>query len=312
MGDDDFLYMIMDYLPGGDLMTHLIRKDTFSEDETRFYIAELVEAVDYIHTHLHYIHRDIKPDNIVFDADGHLHLLDFGLCKHDPPRPADVENYPQSGVSGVSVGVGDGGRLVPPHLPRAQVQSLVGTPDYMGPEAYLDEPYGKECDWWSVGIITFEMLFGGPPFSDERHDATITSSRVVHWRQHFRIPVGALISLEAQDLLQNLICDPQDRLKASQIRQHPFFRGIQFDKLREMQPPLKPVVNGPLDTSNFDDFGCADDKYNVSNVRHHVVKDPSLFAFHDYGYRRDLELKKPSVRAALHSAEILPSIYIDD
>merc|ERR1719384_646763 len=86
--DDSFLYMVMDYLPGGDLMTHLMRKDTFNEAETRFYIAELVEAVDYIHTNLHYVHRDIKPDNIVFDKEGHIHLLDFGLCKHNPPQPA--------------------------------------------------------------------------------------------------------------------------------------------------------------------------------------------------------------------------------
>lgn len=299
--DDRYLYMVMDYLPGGDLMTHLMRKDTFTEAETRFYIAELVEAVDYIHTNLHYIHRDIKPDNIVFDAEGHIHLLDFGLCKHNPPQPATASdggaNVPLTDARG-------GGRRAPRHPPRAQLQSVVGTPDYMGPEVYRKDPYGKECDWWSVGIIMFEMLFGGPPFSDERHDPAVTSARVMRWRQHFHMPPDPNVGEEARDLMRGLICDPQDRLTADEIRRHPFFKGLDFKRLRSMEPPIKPVVNGPTDTSNFDDFSGADVEFGVSCGRHQVVKDPSLFAFHDYSYRRDLESKKPSVTAALHSAAV--------
>merc|ERR1719480_454029 len=111
----------MDYLPGGDLMTHLMRKNTFSEHEARFYIAELVEAVDYIHTHLSYIHRDIKPDNIVFDRHGHIHLLDFGLCKYNP-QPAP-QGKPGAAFSESS------GRRAPRHPPRAHAHSVVGTPD---------------------------------------------------------------------------------------------------------------------------------------------------------------------------------------
>lgn len=301
--DDNFLYMVMDYLPGGDLMTHLMLKDIFSEDETRFYVAELVEAVDYIHTHLHYIHRDIKPDNIIFDREGHIHLLDFGLCKYNPPQPASTdESSPSAAVE--STDARSVNRRAPRHLPRRDLQSVVGTPDYMGPEVYRKAPYGPECDWWSVGIIMFEMLFGGPPFSDERHDAAVTSSRVMRWRQHFHMPPDPRVSEDARDLICGLICDPQDRLTADQIRAHPFFKGLDFKKLREMTPPIRPKVNGPLDTSNFDDFNGADAKYGITNSRHQVVKDPSFLAFHDYGYRRDLEAKKPSVRAALSSAVI--------
>merc|ERR1719251_240987 len=107
-------------------MTHLMRKDTFTDSETRFYIAELVEAVDYIHTNLHYVHRDLKPDNIVFDTEGHIHLLDFGLCKHNPPQPAseggDGHEQPSpTAARGSSC-------RTPRHPTRAKLQSVVGTP----------------------------------------------------------------------------------------------------------------------------------------------------------------------------------------
>jgi serine/threonine kinase 38 len=291
--DDRYLYMVMDYLPGGDLMTHLIRKDTFSEDEARFYVAELVEAVDYIHTELHYIHRDLKPDNIVLDSEGHIHLLDFGLCKHTPSTAKEADSaVPSEGAPRAGE---------PKHPSRAHLQSVVGTPDYRGPEVYGQEPYGKECDWWSVGCILFEMLCGGPPFSDDDHDARVTEARVQRWWEHYRIPDDVVVSPDAEDLLRKLICDPKDRLGADQIRVHPFFQGIDFAKLRQMTPPIRPVVTGPTDTSNFDDFGQENARYPLSDARHHIFKDPSLFAFHDYSFRRDLASKKPSVIAALKS-----------
>merc|ERR1719191_258192 len=147
--DDTYLYMVMDYLAGGDLMTHLMRKDTFTESETKFYIAELVEAVDYIHNELHYIHRDIKPDNIIFDAKGHIHLLDFGLCKYVPPKNilTDQDSLTKQVGSG-AVDPRSTGHRAPRHLNHAnrqQLQSVVGTPDYMGPEVYRKGGYGKEC-----------------------------------------------------------------------------------------------------------------------------------------------------------------------
>jgi len=292
--DDQFLYMVMDYLPGGDLMTHLIRKETFSEQEARFYVAELVEAVDYIHTELHYIHRDLKPDNIVLDTEGHIVLLDFGLCKHTPTTAKEADD----GAVPSECAPPAGERK---HPSRAQLLSVVGTPDYRGPEVYSQEPYGKECDWWSVGVILFEMLFGGPPFSDDDHDSSVTESRVQRWREYFIIPDDTDVSNDARDLLRKLICDPKDRLGAEQIRIHPFFQGIDFSKLRQVTPPIRPVVTGPTDTSNFDDFGQANARHPMSSARHHIFKDPSLFAFHDYSFRRDLASKKPSVIAALKS-----------
>eukprot|EP00439_Symbiodinium_sp_Y106_P080136 s200_g18.t3 len=228
--DDQYLYMVMDYLPGGDLMTHLMRKDfhdTFSEEETRVPTGSSADS------------QSSNMATIGGDAEVAL--------------------------------------------------TQVGTPDYMGPEVYKKAPYGKECDMWSLGIIMFEMLFGGPPFSDERHDPSVTSARVMHWRRWFHIPP-----------------DPHDRLSADQIRVHPFFRGLDFKRLRSMAPPIKPIVKGPLDTSNFDDFPGADDKFMIPAERHKVTGDKTLLAaFHDYGYRRDLEAKKPSITAALSSASVV-------
>jgi len=295
--DDRYLYMVMDYLPGGDLMTHLIRKDTFSEHEARFYVAEIVEAVDYIHTELHYIHRDLKPDNIVLDTEGHIVLLDFGLCKHTPTTAKEADDGAVPPECAPPAGE-------PKHPSRAHLQSVVGTPDYRGPEVYRQEPYGKECDWWSVGVILFEMLFGGPPFSDDDHDPSVTASRVVRWWKYFRIPDDPNVSHDARDLLTKLICDPKDRLGAEQIRIHPFFQGIDFSKLRKMTPPIRPVVTGPTDTSNFEvdnDFDQENMRHPMSTARHQIFNDPSLFAFHDYSFRRDLASKKPSVMAALTS-----------
>jgi len=291
--DNAFLYMVMDYMPGGDLMTHLMRKGTFSELEARFYTAEIVEAVDYIHTRLHCIHRDIKPDNIVLDGRGHIRLLDFGLCKHvHSPQPAASDPRLCR-----STGVG----LC--HPSRSLLQSVVGTPDYMGPEVFQNSPYGEECDWWSVGIITFEMLFGGPPFSDDDHDPAMTSTRIVRWRQYFSMPLDRRVGRNARDLIAGLICDPKDRLDAQGIRTHPFFSGLDFARLRDMAAPIRPVVRGLLDTSNFDNFDSMERQYPVMQSRHLVVEDPSLFAFHDYDYRRDLREKKPSVSVALNSLD---------
>mmetsp|Transcript_41837 Transcript_41837/g.98058 ORF Transcript_41837/g.98058 Transcript_41837/m.98058 type:complete len:572 (-) Transcript_41837:44-1759(-) len=296
--DDNFLYMVMDYLPGGDLMMHLMRKDIFTEDETRFYIAELVEAVDYIHTKLHCIHRDLKPDNIIFDKEGHIHLLDFGLCKHyTPEMPEDSMRYSASSVSETDIS------RRRQHPTRAQMQSVVGTPDYMGPEVFRREAYGKECDWWSVGVIMFEMLFGGPPFSDEDHDPQVTAARVRRWKLIFHMPEDPRVSEHARDLIRGLVCEPKDRLTADQIRAHPFFAGLDFSRLRQMEPPIKPTVRDELDTQNFDNFENHDIRFSISQSRHQVVKDPNYWHFRNFAFRRDLEEKKPSVQLALSSVE---------
>ncbi|XP_024958793.1 serine/threonine-protein kinase tricorner-like isoform X3 [Cynara cardunculus var. scolymus] len=217
--DEEYLYLIMEYLPGGDMMTLLMRKDTLTEDEARFYVGETVLAIESIHKH-NYIHRDIKPDNLLLDKFGHMKLSDFGLCK-----PLDCTNLQEKDFSGANNLSGalqsDGRPAVPKRTQQEQLQhwqrnrrmlaySTVGTPDYIAPEVLLKKGYGMECDWWSLGAIMYEMLVGYPPFySDEPMS---TCRKIVNWRTHLKFPEEARLSPEAKDLICKLLCNVEKRL----------------------------------------------------------------------------------------------------
>ncbi|KAG1330126.1 serine/threonine-protein kinase 38 [Cocos nucifera] len=267
--DAEYLYLIMEYLPGGDMMTLLIREDTLTESVARFYIAESVLAIESIHKH-HYIHRDIKPDNLLLDKNGHMKLADFGLCKPtgcsklltlNEDEPMSDENLDESmDIDGSFSDANVGSRW---NNAREQLQhwqmnrrklafSTVGTPDYIAPEVLLKKGYGMECDWWSLGAIMYEMLVGCPPFYSD--DPITTCRKIVHWRHNLKFPEEARLSPEAKDLICRLLCDVEHRLGsggADQIKAHPWFKGILWDKLYEMEAAFKPEVNGELDTSNF-------------------------------------------------------------
>lgn len=258
--DEEFLYLVMEYLPGGDMMTLLMRRDTLTEDETRFYIAQTVLALETVHA-ANFIHRDIKPDNLLLDRDGHMKLSDFGLCKpidqrmlntlpeimeESPTPPNEDENDPRVRQAALQHWQQNRRRLA---------FSTVGTPDYIAPEVLLKKGYGLECDWWSVGAIMYEMLVGYPPFySDE---PMTTCRKIVHWRHHLRFPAEVSLSVEARDLIERLLCDVDQRLgthHVDDIKAHAFFRGIQWDTLYMSKAPYTPDVEGELDTQNFEDF----------------------------------------------------------
>lgn len=270
--DAEYLYLIMEYLPGGDMMTLLMRKDTLSEDVARFYIAQSVLAIESIHKHK-YIHRDIKPDNLLLDKNGHMKLSDFGLCKpldcttlstlHEN-EPINDENLRESmDIDGCSPDSKIGG---PWKSQREQLQhwqrnrrtlaySTVGTPDYIAPEVLLKKGYWVECDWWSLGAIMYEMLVGYPPFYSE--DPMATCKKIVHWKHYLKFPEEARLSPEAKDLIYRLLCDVEHRLGsrgANEIKAHPWFKSIVWDKLYEVEAAYKPEVNGELDTQNFEKF----------------------------------------------------------
>nr|VZI05092.1 unnamed protein product [Spirometra erinaceieuropaei] len=278
--DSHALYLVMEYIPGGDMMSLLIKKEIFEEDLTRFYIAELILALESVHR-LGFIHRDIKPDNILINRDGHIKLTDFGLCTsfrwtHNSKYWDPIFSNPQSGESnqeGANTGAdqqqeADSGnaerddQLHPMHdqtldrrirscSNRRCARSLVGTPNYIAPEILRRQEYNQACDWWSVGVILYEMLVGRPPFVAQT--ALDTQIRVVQWSRHLRIPGEPRLHRDAADLIRRLLCDPEDRLAdPQQLKKHHFFAEINWEILPTQKPPYVPVIMDELDTSNFD------------------------------------------------------------
>ncbi|KAJ8534652.1 hypothetical protein K7X08_016380 [Anisodus acutangulus] len=261
--DDEFLYLIMEYLPGGDMMTLLMRKDTLNEDEARFYVAETVLAIESIHIH-NYVHRDIKPDNLLLDRYGHLRLSDFGLCK--PLDCSTLEEKDFAGGDSVHGSSRSDGSSAPKRTQQEQLQhwqknrrtlaySTVGTPDYIAPEVLLKKGYGMECDWWSLGAIMYEMLVGYPPFYSD--DPMSTCRKIVNWKSHLKFPEEANLSSQEEDLISKLLCNVTQRLGsngADEIKVHPWFKGIDWERIYHMDAAFIPEVNDELDTQNFEKF----------------------------------------------------------
>ena len=201
--DSAYLYMLMEFLPGGDLMTMLIRYEIFSLAITRFYMAEIIMAIEEVHRH-GYIHRDIKPDNILLDRNGHVKLTDFGLSTgfrkvHENTYYQDLLNARDSAnrkkqqnrhsvtLDQINLTMSNRGQINTWRKSRRTLAySTVGTPDYFAPEIFTGHGYSFGCDWWSVGAIMFECLIGWPPFCAE--DAHDTYKKIVDWRNNLYFP----------------------------------------------------------------------------------------------------------------------------
>lgn len=260
--DTTNLYLVMEFLSGGDMMTMLMRYDTFSEDTTRFYIAEASLAIQSIHS-LGFIHRDIKPDNLLLDARGHLKLSDFGLCTglkkaHRTDFYRNLDFKSKDGRPGSGLDAKTRAKTWKRNR-RHLAYSTVGTPDYIAPEVFVQTGYNRMCDWWSLGVIMFEMLVGYPPFCSDSPQETYR--KVMNWRETLVFPPECTLTPEAEDLVRQFCTEPRVRMGNNgmdQIRAHPFLAGTPWDTIRDIKAPIDPNVKSIDDTSNFDDFPDAE------------------------------------------------------
>ncbi|KAL1465271.1 hypothetical protein WDU94_004854 [Cyamophila willieti] len=300
--DKDNLYFVMDYIPGGDLMSLLIKKGIFEEPLARFYIAELTCAVESVHK-MGFIHRDIKPDNILIDRDGHIKLTDFGLCtgfrwthnskyyqsngdhgRQDSMEPS--EEWSQGGAPGqecrcINSPLKPLERRRRREHQRCLAHSLVGTPNYIAPEVLLRTGYTQLCDWWSVGVILYEMLVGSPPFL--ANTSAETQYKVINWESCLHIPVEAQLSPEGADLILQLCTGADKRLgkNASEVKAHRFFASVDFEKgVRTIPPPHIPRIQNSMDTSNFDPVDP--DKLRNSDSMLDELSDELKSPFHGF------------------------------
>lgn len=277
------LYLIMEFLPGGDMMTLLMKKDTLSEECTQFYIAETALAIDSIHK-LGFIHRDIKPDNLLLDARGHIKLSDFGLCTglKKSHRTEFYRDLSQAKPIDFTTNPMDSKRRAESWKKnrRALAYSTVGTPDYIAVEIFKQTGYTSACDWWSLGVIMYEMLIGYPPFCSETPQETYR--KVMNWKETLVFPPEVPISSEAKDLIRGFCREMDTRIGGmsgdfSEVKQHKFFDGVDWEHIRERPAAIPVQVKSIDDTSNFDEFPDVDLKIPAA-----PSKEPSEVANKDW------------------------------
>jgi p70 ribosomal S6 kinase len=217
------LYLVLDFISGGHLFFQLYRQGIFDEPLARLYTAELVLAIAHLHS-LGFVHRDLKPENVLLDSEGHIKVTDFGLAKGE---------------------MGDDDQ---------RTNSFIGTMEYMAPEIIAGNGHGKAVDWWSIGILLYEMLCGTPPFNAKSRNQL--QKQILS--QKLKLP--GYLSTSAQSLLKGLLIrDPKKRLGggpdgSKAVLEHPFFRPINWDRLKrhEIPSPFKPTIREVSSVENFD------------------------------------------------------------
>ncbi|CAG11917.1 unnamed protein product [Tetraodon nigroviridis] len=234
----NLLYFVLDYVNGGELFYHLQREGSFPEPRAGFYAAEMALALGYLHS-LAIVYRDLKPENILLDSQGHVVLADFGLCKE-----------------GVAVG--------------GVMHTFCGTPEYLAPEVLNGGPYSPVVDWWGLGVVLYEMLFGLPPFYSQ------SKAQMFENILHGSLRLHGRASPAAQSLLRGLLerCVSK-RVGGSrdlaELQEHSFFAPIDWDDLlaRKLRPPFIPSVTGPCDISYIDP------EFTLQPVPDSVMETPS-------------------------------------
>ncbi|ODH52047.1 AGC/PKA protein kinase [Paracoccidioides brasiliensis] len=221
--DDQNLYMLLDYCPGGEVFTFLRRAHRFSERTSQFYAAEIVLILEFLHEVHGVVYRDLKPENILLDAEGHLKLVDFGFAKQ---------------------------------LWSRETYTLCGTPEYLAPEVIHNKGHGLAVDWWALGVLIYEFIVGQPPFWDQ--NPMCIYEQIVQGRLRFPVNMPST----ARDIVTQLCTtNPSERLGyikggATRVKQHPFFKDINWDDIyfRRTKGPIVPRVDSPTDTGNFEEY----------------------------------------------------------
>ncbi|KAJ2724375.1 hypothetical protein GGI07_001976 [Coemansia sp. Benny D115] len=242
--DKEHLYIVMEFVAGGDLFSMLDRCENavIDEDAARFYAAELVLALEDLHK-IGYIHRDCKPQNTLLDERGHVKLADFGSC-------ARID------ASGAH---------------EAKTSVPVGTCDYIAPETLRARELGgggvvsTSCDWWSLGTVLYEMLYGDPPFYSD--SVPETYGKIMSSDKHLAFDIDVPVSDAAKDLMRRLLVRQEDRLGLAGIKAHPFFAGVDWATIRSQDAPFVPRISSPDDTSNFSVGDEADEDIGMAMAR---------------------------------------------
>ncbi|XP_075873584.1 cAMP-dependent protein kinase catalytic subunit PRKX isoform X1 [Nelusetta ayraudi] len=241
--DERFLYMLMDYVPGGELFSYLRSRGRFSNSAGLFYTSEIVCAIEYLHSK-EIVYRDLKPENILLDGEGHIRLTDFGFAKKLSDSGQKRESHKAVSEGGTNLADSD----------LTKTWTLCGTPEYLAPEVIQSKGHGRAVDWWALGILVFEMLAGYPPFFDDNPFGI-----------YQKILAGKLefprhLDFYVKDLIKKfLVIDRARRLGcmkngADDIKKHRWFKTIDWDAVpqRKLKPPIVPKVTHEGDTSNFD------------------------------------------------------------
>jgi len=233
--------MILDYVNGGELFWHLKKEGMFSEERSKFYAAEIASALFHLHEN-GIIYRDLKPENLLLDSDGHIVITDFGLSKE---------------------------------IKDEETHTFCGTPEYLAPEVLRGVGHSYAVDWWSLGTLVYEMITGLPPFYSD--DKPKMYSKILNDDLIF----PQEMSEDACDFLIGLLeKDPEDRMTPPEIQDHPWFKGFDWEALiqKRLKPPWKPCVKGPMDMSQIDPDILKEPPFDTPDVFPDFIKgDEDLF-----------------------------------
>ncbi|EME28772.1 Serine/threonine-protein kinase nrc-2 [Galdieria sulphuraria] len=279
------LYFITEYCAGGEFFAVLQRqpKKRLKEEAAKFYAAEVLLALEYLH-HMGFIYRDLKPENILMRGDGHLALTDFDLSKQAQAVSPRVVSHQMSllekirnNFQGKNVDPSQKLDIVDsePVLSYA-TNSFVGTEEYVAPEVVRGVGHSSSVDWWTLGILIYEMIFGSTPFKGSFSDETF--SNII--ANGVKFPEDVVVSPECKSLIKKLLKrDPERRLGhengASDIKRHPWFSNINFALIRNERPPIIPSIPDPRDLSLYASLNVEDDDDDVDTLSDWSSNDPS-------------------------------------